>query len=333
MQPGLQGDLDRLVQGFDGRVGVAVRDVVSGRTWGVNADQPFPQQSVSKLWVALATFDAIDRGADRLDAEVTVGREDLSLFHQPIRDEMRGGATWTGTVERLLQGALIQSDNAANDILIRRAGGPEAVAGAVAHRRLSGIRNGPEERVLQPATAGLSWRPEYSFGRVFWQERERLPPQVRVAALNRYLVDPPDGASPAGIVAALARLQRGELLSPNSTERMLSILEAVVTGPDRLKAGLSPGWRLAHKTGTGQVLGPLQTGFNDVGLMIAPDGRTYAVAVMIASTTQPVPARQALMANVARAVVAEHERRFGRPTAVQTERAAPSPAPPSEESE
>lgn len=318
---------------FDGRAGVAVRDVVSGQTWGVNADQPFPQQSVSKLWVALAAFDAVDRGADRLDAEVTIGREDLSVFHQPLRNAMRGGPTWTGTVEQLLQGALIQSDNAANDILMRRVGGPDAVAGVLARRRLTGIRAGPEERVLQAATAGLAWRPEYSFGRAFWMDRERLPPTQRVAALNRYLASPPDAATPTGITAALARLQRGELLTPNSTERMLSILEAVVTGRERLKAGLSPGWRLAHKTGTGQVLGPLQTGFNDVGLLIAPNGRTYAVAVMIASTTAPVPTRQTLMANVARAVIADHERRFGRPPVAQMERAAPSPEPPSEESE
>jgi beta-lactamase class A len=51
----------------------------------------------------------------------------------------------------------------------------------------------------------------------------------------------------------------------------------------------------------------MTAGYNDVGLMTAPDGQVYAVAVMIASTRAPIPARQALMADVARAVVAAHD--------------------------
>jgi beta-lactamase class A len=64
---------------------------------------------------------------------------------------------------------------------------------------------------------------------------------------------------------------------------------------------------IAHKTGTGQDLGNLSTGYNDVGVLTAPDGRSYTVAVMIASTRAPVPVRQALMADVARAVVRYHD--------------------------
>jgi beta-lactamase class A len=43
-------------------------------------------------------------------------------------------------------------------------------------------------------------------------------------------------------------------------------------------------------------------GINDVGLMTAPDGHTYAVAVMVRQTSQPPSARHRLMAGVARAV-------------------------------
>jgi beta-lactamase class A len=88
-------------------------------------------------------------------------------------------------------------------------------------------------------------------------------------------------------------------------------MAATDTGPLRLKAGLGPGWSIAHKTGTGQDLGDESTGYNDVGLLTAPDGRTYAVAVMIAQTRRPVPERQALMADVARAVVATHDAAMG----------------------
>jgi beta-lactamase class A len=129
------------------------------------------------------------------------------------------------------------------------------------------------------------------------------------------VADPDDGASPRAIVGGLARLQRGELLTPASTERFLQIMASTDTGPMRLKAGLPAGWSIAHKTGTGQDLNDESTGYNDVGLLTAPDGRAYAVAVMIASTKRPIPERQALMADVARAVAAEHDAEFGGATA------------------
>ena len=66
---------------------------------------------------------------------------------------------------------------------------------------------------------------------------------------------------------------------------------------------------MAHKTGTGQVLDSVSTGYNDVAIITAPDGKAYAVAVMIASTERPIPERQALMGAVARAVVDWHDGR------------------------
>src|SRR3546814_1627452 len=38
---------------------------------------------------------------------------------------------------------------------------------------------------------------------------------------------------------------------------------------------IAGGWRIAHKTGTGQDFGRRTAGFNDVGVLTAPDGRRY----------------------------------------------------------
>ncbi|WP_334000675.1 serine hydrolase [Sphingomonas aurantiaca] len=75
-----------------------------------------------------------------------------------------------------------------------------------------------------------------------------------------------------------------------------------VTGRARLRAALPGGWEIAHKTGTGQDLGRRNAGFNDVGLLTAPDGRRYAIAVMIGDTIRPMPERQKLIQNAAAAV-------------------------------
>ena len=65
----------------------------------------------------------------------------------------------------------------------------------------------------------------------------------------------------------------------------------------------APGWTLAHKTGTGQHLGALQVGTNDVGVLTAPDGHAYAAAVFVGASTRPLYIREGLMRQVARAIV------------------------------
>jgi len=127
--------------------------------------------------------------------------------------------------------------------------------------------------------------------------------EARDKALRRYLADPLDAASANGVTLGLSLLAQGKLVSPRSTTSLLTLMRSSKTGPLRLKSGLRPGWTLAHKTGTGQDLGNLSTGYNDVGLLVAPDGHRYAVAVMIASTRQPIPVRMQLMGNVTRAIV------------------------------
>ena len=139
--------------------------------------------------------------------------------------------------------------------------------------------------------------------------RRPLPQEKRRAAFQDYLEDPVDGATPVAIADALARLEQGELLSSASTERLLSILRDARSGPRRLKGGLKARWSIAHKTGTGPVFGPAQAGYNDVGLLTSPGGRTYSVAVLIARTEQAVPARMRLMQDVAGAVIAYDENR------------------------
>ncbi len=304
--PALVARLQALARGFDGRVGIAIEDVSAGWTAAYDGDAVYPQQSVSKLWVALAVLDAIDRRRLRFDDPVLVRRQDMSVFNQPIQKALSEAGLET-TIDGLLVYALARSDNAANDILLRLVGGPAEVARVLGERRLRGIRTGPEERVLQSRIAGVDWKPAYSFGQAFWTARDRVDPAVRQAKLSAYLADPEDGATPIALVEALTKLRQGRLLSPASTARFLQILASTETGPLRLKAGLSVGWIIAHKTGTGQDLGALSTGYNDIGLLTAPDGRTYAVAVMIASTRRPVPEREALIASVARTVVEQHD--------------------------
>jgi beta-lactamase class A len=307
--PALVSVVRNLGQSFRGKVGIAVRRIGADWTVAWNGTSLFPQQSVSKLWVSMTFLDAVDRGKLRITDTTTITRNDLTLFHQPTAALVAQNGGWTTSYSDLMRRAMTQSDNTANDTLLRAVGGPDAVRGFLARRMIKDIRFGPGERLLQSTTAGLDWRQDYAIGRNFYAARAKLPMAVRQKALDNYLASPPDGAAPSSIVQALAKLKQNDMLSPASSRLLLSIMSEAKTGPQRIKGGVPAGWSYLHKTGTGQDLPPRSTGFNDIGIMTAPDGTSYAVAVMIGSTTVGIPERWALMQAVAKAVVANHEPR------------------------
>jgi beta-lactamase class A len=302
----LEPQIHELWRTFPGRTGIAILSVDGGWSVEKRGQEFFPQQSVSKLWVAMTVLDQVDSGKIKLDQMVRITRNDLAVFHQPIRDRVLANGEIQETVVSLLEQAITKSDNTANDSLLRTVGGPDAVREFLGRKGLGKIRFGPGERQLQAGIAGMSWQQDYAIGNGFTAARAKLSYDHRKAALDRYLADPVDGASPMAIAAALARLAKGELLSPSSTRTLMAMLERTSSGPNRLKAGVPLDWRFGHKTGTGQVLDPVSTGYNDVGIMTAPDGKRYTVAVMMGDTTASVPSRMELMQAVSRAVAASH---------------------------
>ena len=305
---GLMTQLDSLTKGFAGKVGVAVTSIDEGWTAQINGNVPLPQQSVSKLWVAMTLLDLRDQGRITLDDQITLTPADFTLFHQPIAYLVSKSGSYTASVAELMRRALQMSDNTCNDKLLRLAGGPQAVRSFVASKGLGSIRFGPGERDLQSLTAGLQWKPEYSKGNAFAVARSKLAPGLRLAAFESYVANPIDGAAPAAIAGALARLKRGQLLSPSSTAWLLATMEEAKTGRARVHGAVPPGWVYGHKTGTGQDLGGRTAGFNDVGVLTAPDGKSYALAVMIGDTPRPIRERQLLMQAIAKAIVASHDR-------------------------
>jgi len=298
--------LTDLTRNFSGKVGVAVTSVDEGWIASSNGDLKLPQQSVSKLWVAMTALDLRDQGRLRLEDPITITRDDFTLFHQPVAALVKGDKGYTATVGEIMRRALQMSDNTCNDKMLRYVGGPAAVRDFIARKQLGAIRFGPGEKLLQSGTAGLAWKPEYATGNNFAIARSKLPASTRLAAYQAYVADPPDGAAPAAIAGALARLKRGDLLSADSTAWLLSTMEAAKTGRARVHAVVPAGWTYGHKTGTGQDLGGRTAGFNDVGILTAQDGKSYALAIMIGDTARPPQARQQLMQAVGAAVVANH---------------------------
>ncbi len=80
----LQSQLNALVQGFAGDVGIYVRHLRSGRSAMIRPDEVFPTASMIKVPILLGTFDAIARGQFPYDTTLTFrdsliySRDDLS---------------------------------------------------------------------------------------------------------------------------------------------------------------------------------------------------------------------------------------------------------------
>jgi beta-lactamase class A len=106
-----------------------------------------------------------------------------------------------------------------------------------------------------------------------------------------------DTTSPNAIAADLERIVLGGVLQPGSRSTLTGWLLDSKTGPRRLKAGLPNGWRLGHKTGTG-----MHGSSNDAGIVWRPHAAPLIVAVYLTGSALDDAGRDAVIADVARAV-------------------------------
>ena len=299
----LLSDMELSLRPVRGRRGAAVKEV--GRDLLVLAGSPEPmaQQSVSKLWVNLTIAEMVARGQMTYQDPVVVTNSDRAVFHQPLARRTASGNVNT-TVGDLMSMAITRSDNMANQVLMDLAGGPGAVQSWLSRHDV-GVAFGPGDRVMQTAISGLVWDPRYADRQAFEAARNSVPSRIRNERFSLYAANPVDGAGVVEMVRALDAMYTGEY--PGSTD-VVSLMSNTVTGRSRLKAGTPAGWTLMHKTGTGQTWGRRRAGFNDVGLLRSPEGRTYAVAVMIGDSDSGDRIMQEAIAGIAGAVVDYHER-------------------------
>jgi beta-lactamase class A len=296
----LQKELTALTRGFDGRVGLCVQ--AANGSACVNSDQRFSMQSVIKMLVAMAVMDRVDQKQWKLTDKVVVRKSDLSVYVQPI-SKLITEKGYETTVDDLMRRAVVDSDSAATDILIAKLGGPAQVQAFLTKRSIKGVRIDRDERHLQTEILGMEWRPEYVDETVFRAAINKLPESRRDDYYRRYQKDVRDTATPSGMAALLYALAQGKLLQPQSTQHLLDVMAQTVTFPDRLKAGLSGGWTIAHKTGTGGSWKGVTAATNDVGILTAPDGTRLSIVAFIGDTREAPEKRAALMASAAKLAI------------------------------
>ncbi|CAB3669329.1 class A beta-lactamase [Trinickia soli] len=110
--------------------------------------------------------------------------------------------------------------------------------------------------------------------------------------------DPRDTTTPIAMLNDLREVLLGDALTAASRARLLAWGVGNRTGDTRLRAGVPGNWRVADKTGTGE-----RGTTNDVGLLWPQERQPIVVTVYLTQSPAPVRAREAALADVARAIV------------------------------
>lgn len=265
----LQKQIAQIAAAARGRVGVEAVLLETGQTVSLNPAERYPMQSVYKLPIGMAVLEQVDAGKIRLDQRVRVEKSDYLRKgqHSPIRDKNPDGTELS--VEELLRFAVSESDGTASDVLMRLAGGAQAVTGYLNGLKVTGIIVANTEKEI-----GRDWETQYR-----------------------------NWASPEGAVALLRALHEGRTLSEQSRALLLKFLIESPTGAKRLKGLLPRGAVVAHKTGTsGANASGINAATNDIGIITLPNGRHVAIAVFVSDSPADDATREGVIAKVARAV-------------------------------
>lgn len=207
-----------------GRLGMAVLDTDTGAFAAHRGGERFALCSTFKLLLAAQILRRVDERRERLDARVHFGWGDL-VEYSPRTEPHAGGEGMT--VAELCEAAMVLSDNTAANLLLRRQGGPEGLTAWL--------------RALGDAHTRLD-RTEPTLNDV-------PPGEVR------------DTTTPLAMLRTTQALVLGDVLAPASRGRLQGWLLGNLTGGERLRAGMPPGWRVGEKTGTAQGVS------NDAGVI------------------------------------------------------------------
>jgi beta-lactamase class A len=265
----VQREVQQIAALAKGRVGAAAVVLETGETIvSLSGQDHFPMQSVYKLPISMAVMKQVDAGEIKLDQkeriakDVYVGR----AAHSPIRDKYPNGTELS--VDELIRFALVDSDGTASDILMKLAGGPQAVQ---AYLTELGIR----DLIVLDSEKSMAENPGVQY--------------------RNY-------TSPEAAVALLRALHERRGLSESSHGVLTKYMIASTPGAKRLKGQLPAGTIVAHKTGTSGTEKGITAATNDIGIIALPNGQHIAIAVFVSDSPTDQVTREGVIARIARAV-------------------------------
>jgi beta-lactamase class A len=246
-QSDLAGSIDRIVAAHPRQtIAVAYYDVDRGTSLLRNEREVFHAASTMKVPVMLGVFEAVSRGAMRLDQPVRVKNDFTSILdgsHYALEAREDSDQTLYDligtdtTVGELVRRMIVRSSNLATNHVIELIGAPKVMA-------LMKQIGANDIQVLRGVEDDKAYH----------------------AGMN-------NTTTAYDLMLIFRALAEKRVISAEASEQMLDVLLAQEHN-DGIPAGLPKGTRVAHKTGSITEIS------HDAGLVIEPDGARYVLVVL-----------------------------------------------------
>lgn len=208
----VHAQLEALERQYGGRLGVAMLDTGGGRRASYRAYERFLLCSTYKMLLAAAVLARVDRGTERLDKRLVIGK-DAVIEHAPVTARHVGPPGMR--IGELCAAAITLSDNTAANVLLKHLGGPQAVTDFARQLGDTVTRLDRYETELnRPSPDGLS-----------------------------------DTTTPHAMLGNLQKLLLSDALSESSRSTLTAWMLGAVTGKHLVRRGVPADWRVGEKTG------------------------------------------------------------------------------------
>lgn len=247
----LRKSIEKVVADKELELGFALYDFSTGDTLSINGEKRFPMQSVFKFPIALAMLHEVDNKRFTLDQKIYIGKEDLRPgLWSPIEKQFPGGEVYLPLSEILKQTVSL-SDNVGCDLLLKLLGGPLVVNDYIHSKGVADIRIQNNEQEIQS-----SWDVQFD-----------------------------NWVTPDAMIRLLMQFNAKELLLPESHSFLWNVMAETSTGS--IKKKLPQNIVIVHKTGhSGYNEEKVSAATNDVGIILAPNGKRLAFAIFITNSKE-----------------------------------------------
>jgi beta-lactamase class A len=262
----LKKQIEGVISGTEGEIGVAAKHLESGQELDVNGDMYFPMASVFKVPILVEVLAQIKEGKFTLNDEISIQKSDQHLGSGMLSDLEAPGIKLS--LKNLITLMMIISDNSATDILLTKVGAENV------NQRLRGygLEKITVNRTCQHLImdfVGLDYE-KYKgisldeFSEVYRAERDKDPEAFEKAS-EKFSEIFKDQSTPQAMNRLLEMIYKKEILDEGSCDFILSLMLECQTGQGRIKGNLPARTKIAHKTGT--IGGTV----NDSGIIYLPD--------------------------------------------------------------
>jgi beta-lactamase class A len=263
----IQMDVSKILYDKKATVAVSVLGFEKEYSFDKNGDAKLPLLSVFKFHIAATVLHLVDEGELALDQKVILtDAEMIPDTWSPIREKFPKGDVEL-TLAELLEYTVAQSDNNGCDKLLKLIGGTETVQKFMDSKGVKDFQIKVNEEAMQ-------------------QDRKNMYENF---------------SSTKSAVRLLKSFYENKIISRKSTEFLMNTMLSTTTGANKLKGWLPKNVSVAHKTGSsGKDNEGLTIAENDMGIVTLPNGKHYAIAVLISDSTETAEVNCGIIADISK---------------------------------